>query len=45
MAKQAAQVEASQARKEKKVRKAKRKFKKEQEIAHRVRIGEDRDVM
>ncbi|RLM66635.1 hypothetical protein C2845_PM16G03750 [Panicum miliaceum] len=33
------------AEKEKKARKAKRKLKKEQEIAHRVWMGEDRDVM
>ncbi|RLM98375.1 hypothetical protein C2845_PM06G26840 [Panicum miliaceum] len=43
-AKKATQVEASWARKEKKARKAERMFKKEQEIAHRVRMGEDHDV-
>jgi hypothetical protein len=32
-------------RKEKKVRKAERKFKKEQEIAHQVWMGKDRDVV
>jgi hypothetical protein len=45
MARQAAQVEASRARKEKKARKARRKWKKEMEIAHRVWMGENRDTV
>jgi hypothetical protein len=42
---QAAQVEASLARKKKKAEKAKRRQEKVMETARRVRMGEDRDVV
>jgi hypothetical protein len=45
VAKQATQVEASLSKKRKSAEKAKRRQMREMEIAHRVRMGEDRDIV